>query len=166
MARPRRELAGPVRESVWDYPRPPRLEPSDRRVRILVGSETVVDTHDAVRVLETSHPPGWYVPFEAVSGSARLQPVSRTTVCEFKGRAVYWTIVTDSDGAEAAAWSYPEPTAGFEELRDRFTVYPGRVTACYVDNERVLPQQGGFYGGWITPDVAGPFTGGDGTWGW
>lgn len=152
-------------ESVWDYPRPPRVEPSARRVRILLGGVVIVDTTDAVRVLETSHPPAWYVPFAAVTG-AELEREPRTTVCEFKGRAAYWTLAAGGVTATDAGWSYPEPAPGYEPLAGRLTVYPERVDACYVDGERVEPQPGGFYGGWITSDVAGPFKGPPGTWGW
>lgn len=151
---------------MWDYPRPPAVVPDDRRVRIVCGGVTVVDTTDAVRVLETSHPPTWYVPFDAVR-HATLRRADGASVCEFKGRAAYWDVVPD-DGSPcaAAAWSYPRPARGYAELADRFTVYPGRVDACYVDREQVRAQPGGFYGGWITNDVAGPFKGAAGTLGW
>jgi len=156
---------GPGQESVWDYPRPPRVEPSTRRVRIRLGGVTVVDTTDAVRVLETSHPPAWYVPLAAVR-FGELVREARTTVCEFKGRAAYWTVVAGGARALAAAWGYPDPAPGYEVLADRFTVYPERMDACWVDDERVEPQPGGFYGGWVTADVVGPFKGGPGSWGW
>lgn len=168
MARPRRIAPGPGQESVWDYPRPPRVEADRRRVRIVCGGRTVIDTTDAVRVLETSHPPSWYVPIAALRG-ARLVATARTSLCEFKGRATYHDIVAADTGrvlAAEAAWSYPHPTAGYEALADLFTVYPGRVDECLVDDERVQSQAGGFYGGWITNDVVGPFKGGTGTLGW
>jgi uncharacterized protein (DUF427 family) len=163
--RPSRVEPGPGQESVWDYPRPPRVEAVARRVRIVFAGVTVVDTDRAMRVLETSHPPAYYVPFSALC-DAELRRSSRTTVCEFKGRAAYWTLVAGGLAAPEAAWSYPRPAPGYEALADRFTVYPQRVDGCYLDGERVLPQPGGVYGGWITGDVVGPFKGGPDTWGW
>lgn len=167
MARPTRQQPGPGQESVWDYPRPPRVEPDGRRVEVVCDGVTVVDTTDAVRVLETSHPPAWYLPVAALRG-ARLRPVGRTTWCEYKGRATYLDVVAD-DGrvlAAGAAWRYPRPTPGYDVLADRFTVYPGRVDACLVDGQRVRGQAGGFYGGWITDEIVGPFKGEPGTLGW
>lgn len=167
MANPRSIAPGPGQESVWDYPRPPRVEPAARRVRIVCRGRTVVDTTDAVRVLETSHPPTWYVPISELR-EARLVASGGTTWCEFKGRASYANIV-GSDGAVLAvraAWRYPEPTLGYELLADRFTVYPARVDCCLVDDEVVRGQSGGFYGGWITDDVVGPFKGEKGTLDW
>jgi uncharacterized protein (DUF427 family) len=152
-------------ESVWDYPRPPRVELSNRRVRVIVDGVTIIDTTDAVRVLETSHPPGWYVPIAAFT-EATLERTNRHTVCEFKGRADYFDIVTPNRRLADVAWGYPQPAAGFEALRGRVALYPGRVDACMVDDEVVVPQEGGFYGGWITADVRGPFKGGAGTLGW
>ncbi len=155
----------PGQESVWDYPRPPRVEPATRRVRIILGGVVIADTGAALRVLETSHPPTYYVPFDALTG-VELRPEPQTTVCEFKGRAAYWTLAAGGRVAESAAWSYPEPTAPFVALAGHLTVYPERMDACHVDEELVTPQPGGFYGGWITADVVGPFKGGPGTWGW
>ena len=154
MSNPRRITPGPGQESVWDYPRPPRVERDGRRVRIVCSGRTVVDTRDAVRVLETSHPPTWYVPISELT-DARLVTVSGGTWCEFKGRAAYADIV-GSDGrvlAPRAAWRYPDPATGYEHLTDRFTVYPAQVDRCLVDDEVVRSQAGGFYGGWITDDV-------------
>lgn len=163
--RPVRLSPAPGQESVWDYPRPPRIEPSDRRVRIVLGGVTIADTVDAVRVLETSHPPAWYVPFAALTG-VNVEHEARSTVCEFKGRAAYWTLTAGGVTAREAGWSYPEPVPGYEALRDHLTVYPERVDACWVDDERVEAQPGGFYGGWITSTVVGPFKGGPGSSGW
>lgn len=167
MAMPRPIAPGPGQESVWDYPRPPRVAPDTRRVRIVCGGRTVVDTTAAVRVLETSHPPSWYVPVAALSG-ARLRPTGRSTWCEYKGRATYHDIVDDSGRvlAAGAVWRYPEPAVGYEALAQRFTVYPEKVDACLVDDEHVRSQAGGFYGGWITNDIVGPFKGEPGTLGW
>jgi uncharacterized protein (DUF427 family) len=167
MSRPTPVTPGPGQESVWDYPRPPQVEPDGRRVRVVCAGRTVVDTTDAVRVLETSHPPTWDVPVAALRG-ARLAMTTRATWCEFKGRASYADIV-DDDGtvlAAGAAWLYRQPARGFEELDGRFSVYPDRVDRCVVDGEQVHGQAGGFYGGWVTNDVVGPFKGEQGTLGW
>jgi len=152
-------------ESVWEYPRPPRVEASTRRIRVLVGGVTVADTTRAVRVLETSHPPVYYVPPEDVRGEV-LRPTRRKTFCEFKGRASYYDLEVGGRVVRDAAWCYPEPPAAFEVLRDRLAFYPGRVDEAYVDEERVAVQEGDFYGGWITADIEGPFKGGPGTQGW
>ena len=152
-------------ESVWDYPRPPRAERSARRVRIAVDGRTVLDTTSAVRVLETSHPPAWYVPLGNFRGVS-LEPNARRTVCEFKGRATYYDLVTSNGRLPDVAWGYPDPAPGFEILVGLVSVYPGRVERCWVDDEVVQPQEGSFYGGWITSDVRGPFKGAPGTSGW
>lgn len=152
-------------ESVWDYPRPPRVEPAERRVRIEAGGRTIVDTSRAQRVLETSHPPVYYIPPTDILAGA-LEPNPRRTICEFKGVAHYWNIVVDDTRLEAAAWSYPEPSPGFESIADHVAFYPSRMDACFVDDERVIAQEGDFYGGWITPEITGPFKGGRGTAGW
>ncbi len=152
-------------ESVWDYPRPPRVEPTSRRIRVVFNGVTIADTTRAQRVLETSHPPVYYLPPEDV----RLEyftPTPRRTFCEFKGQASYWTITVNGQTAADAAWSYRQPAPGYESLAGWIAVYPGRMDACYVDEERVTPQPGDFYGGWITSDIVGPFKGGPGTQGW
>jgi uncharacterized protein (DUF427 family) len=148
-------------ENVWDYPRPPALVPCTRRVRVLAGGEVVADSHAALRVLETSHPPTIYVP----PGDVRrdlLVPSGRRTLCEFKGLADYFDVL----GSREAAWSYPDPVPRYADLRDHVAFYPGRVDACYLGEERVDPQPGDFYGGWLTSDIAGPVKGGPGTLGW
>lgn len=151
-------------ESVWDYPRPPRVEPCTRRVTIVHGGEVVADSVDALRVLETSHPPGIYVPPSDVA--AHLEPSDRTTWCEYKGRAVYWDLHAGGRVVADAAWSYPDPASGFEAIAGYLSFYPGRVDEARLDDEPVRAQQGGFYGGWITADVRGPFKGAPGTAGW
>ncbi len=156
---------GPGQESVWDYPRPPRVEPTAHRIRVQFGGRTIVDTRDALRVLETSHPPAYYVPVEDVDPEV-LQPVDRTTVCEFKGLANYYDVVVGDDAAHAAAWSYHNPRPGYEAIRDHVAFYPWAMEACWVDDERVEPQPGHFYGGWITSDIVGPFKGAPGTMDW
>ena len=152
-------------ESVWDYPRPPRVEPCARRVRVVLGGATIVDTTAALRVLETSHPPGIYVPPAAVTAGA-LRPVGRRTVCEFKGTAVFFDVAGGDRVARSAAWAYPDPRPGFEAIRDHLSFYPAAMDRCLLDEEPVAAQEGGFYGGWITVDVQGPFKGGRGTLGW
>jgi len=153
-------------ESVWDYPRPPRVEPSDRRIRVELGGETIVDTRRAHRVLETSHPPVYYVPLEDVVPGVLLESGDRTTFCEWKGLASYYDVAAGGKRAERCAWTYPEPTRDFEVIRDAVAFYPAAMDACWVDEERVEPQPGGFYGGWITSDIVGPFKGEPGTSGW
>jgi uncharacterized protein (DUF427 family) len=156
---------GPGQESVWEYPRPPRVEPSSREVVVVLGGVEVCRTSRAVRVLETSHPPTWYLP-RADWAPGALRSAAGTSYCEFKGTAHYLDVVGGSRVEAAAAWTYPEPSPGFEALRDTVAVYPGRMDRCTVGGEQVRPQAGGFYGGWITDDVVGPFKGEPGTRGW
>jgi uncharacterized protein (DUF427 family) len=158
-------MPGPGQESVWDYPRPPRVERSAKTVVVVLGGVEVCRTTAAVRVLETSHPPAWYLPLDDwLPGS--LVPADGASYCEFKGMAAYRDVVGGDVTAERAAWTYPDPTRGFEALRGTVSVYPGRMDSCTVDGEPVRAQEGGFYGGWITDDVVGPFKGAPGTWGW
>jgi uncharacterized protein (DUF427 family) len=165
MAHTQRTEPKPGQESVWDYPRPPRLEASPRRLRVIFGGETIADTRSSYRVLETSHPPVYYLP----PSDIRMECLSRTprgSFCEFKGSATYWTVTVGGEVAPDAAWSYEQPSSDFEPIRGYIAFYAGRMGACYVDDEPVEPQPGGFYGGWITSDVVGPFKGAAGTWGW
>lgn len=152
-------------ESVWDYPRPPRLEPRAERVVVRLGGQVIADTTDAVRVLETSHPPVYYVPVDAFPAGV-LVAVEGTSFCEFKGEAHYFDVVAGGVVATRAAWIYKEPTRGFEALGTRVALYPGAMDSCDVDGERVTSQAGDFYGGWITRNIVGPFKGGPGTTGW
>ena len=154
-----------AKESVWDYPRPPRVEATSRRVRIVFQGETVAESRRAQRVLETSHPPVYYLPPEDVRREF-LHPSPRRTGCEFKGEAHYWHLRVGGREVQNAAWSYPSPNRGFEAIRDHFAFYPSLMDACYVDEEQVQSQSGDFYGGWITSDLEGPFKGGPGTKGW
>ncbi len=156
---------GPGEESVWDYPRPPRLEASTRHVRIEFAGETVADTTRAYRVLETSHPPTWYLPPADVNQSL-LVPSHTQSFCEWKGAASYASIVIGDRESRDAAWFYNRPTLAFGDIRGYYAFYPSRVDACFVDDELVDCQEGDFYGGWITTDVVGPFKGGPGTRGW
>ncbi len=152
-------------ESVWDYPRPPRVEASPSRVRVVVDGVTIADTTRACRVLETSHPPVYYIPPEDVR-SEHLRPNRRHTWCEFKGQASYFDLVAGAREVRDVAWSYADPAPGYEAIRDHVAFYPGRVDAAYVGDEQVQAQAGDFYGGWITSDIEGPFKGGPGTAGW
>lgn len=161
--RPIKPQAG--QESVWDYPRPPRIEPRTERVVVRFGGQLIADTTDAVRVLETSHPPVYYLPLDSFPAGV-LVPVQGTSFCEFKGAAHYFDVVAGGIVAPRAGWTYPEPTPGFEMLSMRVALYPGRMDSCEVDGEQVSVQEGDFYGGWITKQIVGPFKGGPGTAGW
>jgi uncharacterized protein (DUF427 family) len=156
---------GPGQESVWDYPRPPRVEPSDQRVVVRLGGVVIADTRDALRVLETSHPPAYYLPRAAFAPEA-LHAARGSSMCEYKGRASYLDVLADGVVAPRAAWTYPSPLPGYEALVDHISLYPAAMDSCEVDGERVVPQEGGFYGGWITSHVVGPFKGAPGTLGW
>lgn len=158
--------AGPGQESVWDYPRPPALMPSTRRIVVRFGSLLIADSTSAWRVLETSHPPNWYIPTADIDVHRLRASAARSTLCEWKGAATYWDVVgADGDIVEAASWSYQSPTPRFTPITGFLAFMPGRFE-CSVDGESVVPQAGGFYGGWITQDVVGPFKGEPGTWGW
>jgi uncharacterized protein (DUF427 family) len=155
----------PGQESVWDYPRPPRLEASTKLIQVVLGGITIAESRHTLRVLETSHPPVYYIPSVDIQmDHLRLTP--RVTFCEFKGEAHYYTVNVGDIILEDAAWYYPAPTASYAEMRDYVAFYPGKMEACYVDGERVQAQPGDFYGGWITHDIVGPFKGGPGTMGW
>ena len=156
---------GPGQESVWDYPRPPRLERTSRRLRVVFAGRTVVDTLAGWRVLETSHPPVYYVP-AVDTDMTLLRAADGTSFCEFKGRSTYYDLVAGTRVSEQAAWTYPVPSQAFAPIAHHLAFYASRVDACYVDDERVAPQAGDFYGGWITADVVGPFKGAPGTSGW
>lgn len=160
-----RVMPGPGQESVWDYPRPPRLENSSQHIQVVFNGVVIADTHRAKRVLETSHPPVYYIPPEDVQ-SQYLTPTPRSTFCEWKGQASYYTITVGDQRADNAAWYYPNPTSAFAPLKNYIALYPSRMEACYVDGEKVAAQPGDFYGGWITSKIVGPFKGGAGTWGW
>lgn len=159
------ETVAQTSESVWDYPRPPRVEPSERRVRVIVDGTVIADSRRAVRVLETSHPPAWYVPPEDVRTDL-LQPTERRTACEFKGQASYFHVSVEGRARREAAWTYARPLPGYEAIAGYISFYPGRVDEAWIDDQRVTAQAGDFYGGWITPEITGPFKGGPGTRGW
>ena len=152
-------------ESVWDYPRPPRVEASSERVVVTHAGAVVADTASSLRVLETSHPPTYYLPRSAFADGV-LRPGEGASWCEWKGHADYLDLVVGEEVLAGVAWTYPTPTQGFEALADHVALYPGRVDHCTVDGEVVQPQPGSFYGGWITSRVTGPFKGSPGTSGW
>ena len=156
---------GPGRESVWDYPRPPKVEGTERHVQAEFNGEVIADTRRAKRVLETSHPPVYYIPQQDIQMEF-LNKMGRRTSCEWKGQAAYYSVSVKGRSVASAAWFYPMPAPGFKDLQDHVAFYPAKMDACYVDGERVQAQPGGFYGGWITNDVVGPFKGGPGTSGW
>jgi uncharacterized protein (DUF427 family) len=156
---------GPGQESVWDYPRPPRVQASSKRVVVTLGGLVIVDTTTALRVLETSHPPSWYLPFTDVVPGVMV-PASGSSYCEWKGVARYVDLVAGGVRAERAGWFYPEPALGLLGLREHLALYPALMDRCTVGADVVIAQTGGFYGGWITADVVGPFKGAPGTGGW
>lgn len=156
-------LAG--QESVWDFPRPPRLERTNARLRVILNGQKIADTTSGYRVLETSHPPVYYIPPNDVAQTL-LQQAGGNSWCEFKGTAKYWTAQVDGRSIENVAWSYPAPSPAFAEIAGYLAFYASRVDECWVDDERVHPQKGDFYGGWITSRIVGPFKGGAGTRGW
>lgn len=163
--RPIPEAPGPGQESVWDYPRPPRLERVRRHLRVVFAGRVVADARQAWRVLETSHPPSYYIAPTDVDPSL-LRAAAGASFCEWKGTARYFDVAVGGRVAARAAWAYPEPTAAFAAIRDHLAFYPAAMDQCSVDGERVRPQPGGFYGGWITSDLVGPFKGEPGTAGW
>jgi uncharacterized protein (DUF427 family) len=162
---PAPDPVGPGQESVWDYPRPPRLESITALLEVVLGGVVVASTTDGWRVLETSHPPTYYLPRAAFLDGA-LRPAVGSSFCEWKGYASYFDVVGGGRVAAQAAWTYERPTAGFAELAGAVAVMAAQVDECRVDGERVSPQPGGFYGGWITPNLAGPFKGIPGSMGW
>ncbi len=150
-------------ESVWDYPRPPLIEPCDRLVVVAADGMTLARSTNTVRVMETASPPGFYIPQTDIDWT-QLKEAPGRSVCEWKGVARYWALASGNT-ERPVAWSYPDPVSGFDPLRGYVSFYPGRVE-CYVDGERVRPQPGEFYGGWITDDIVGPWKGEPGTGGW
>ena len=158
----------PVRhgqESVWSFPRPALAEPTSAHVVIEHRGTRVADTRRAVRVIETSHPPSYYIPPGDIALGV-LRPAAGTSLCEWKGRAVYWDVVLGDEVLSRVGWSYPDPTPAFANLKDHVAFYAGPFDRCSVDGETVTPQPGRFYGGWITSGVAGPFKGIPGSDGW
>ena len=165
VARPTPLPTGPGQESVWDYPRPPRVEPCAKKVRVAHAGETVAESDRALRVLETAGPPTIYLPPEDVRTDLLVSVLDHSTYCEWKGEASYFDVVVGDALAPKAAWTYRDPKAAYRELKDFISFYPGRVE-CHLGGERVRPQPGAFYGGWITDDIVGPFKGEPGSRGW
>ncbi|MBE0703866.1 MAG: DUF427 domain-containing protein [Afipia sp.] len=155
----------PGQESVWFYPRPAIAEPCRSHITITHGGQTIAETRSAVRTLETSHPPSYYIPPADIAPGV-LRKAAGTSICEWKGAATYWDVVLESSVLSRVGWSYLDPTPAFMLLRDHVAFYAGLFDQCMVDGEAVTPQAGGFYGGWITSRVVGPFKGGPGTMGW
>ena len=164
-SRPDPDPAGPGQESVWSYPRPPRLEATRRSLRVVLDGTVIAQTSRGFRVLETSHPPNYYFPPDDVADGA-LARSRGTSWCECKGQAHYFDVRGGDRVERDAGWGYDQPSPGFEPIRGYVAFYPGRMDACFVDDELVVAQPGGFYGGWITADVVGPFKGAAGTPGW
>lgn len=156
---------GPGQESVWDYPRPPRIEDSQKHIQIIFNGVVIAETQRAKRILETSHPPVYYIAPEDIQ-MKYFRRSNKHTYCEWKGVASYYTINVADKTIEDGAWYYPAPSTGYETLVDHVAVYPSQMDVCYVDGEKVQSQPGDFYGGWITKDIVGPFKGGIGTSGW
>ncbi|KUI25337.1 hypothetical protein AU195_24070 [Mycobacterium sp. IS-1496] len=156
---------GPGQESVWDYPRPPRLETFRGSITVEFGGRTVASTTTAWRVLETSHPPTYYLPADCFAPGT-LRPAAGSSWCEWKGQAGYYDVVAGDRVAPRAAWTYAHPTRGFEAIAGAVAVMAAQMDRCTVDDEQVVPQPGGFYGGWITSRVVGPFKGVPGSMGW
>jgi len=165
MFRPQKIEPKPGQESVWDYPRPPRLEVSSKRIKVVFNGVTIADSQQTQRVLETSHPPVYYIPPEDIK-MEYLTPTNQQSFCEWKGVANYYTITVGDQQEINAAWYYSNPTLEFAPIKNYVAFYPSKMEACYVDEEQVKAQPGDFYGGWITNDIVGPFKGATGSWGW
>lgn len=162
---PQRIEPGPGQESVWDYPRPPRVEASSKHVQVVFNGVVVAETRRARRVLETAGAPVYYIPPEDVK-LAYLSPSGRRTFCEWKGWASYYDVQVEGKLAKMAAWTYPHPTPGYEGIQDYVAFYAQKMDVCYLDGEKVRPQPGGYYGGWVTDDLVGPIKGEPGSEGW
>ena len=161
-------IPDPIRsgqESVWSYPRPAVAEPSESHLKVVHRDFTIADTRKGIRTLETSHPPSYYFPPADVARLV-LRRSSRRSFCEWKGEAVYFDVIVHGETLRDVAWSYPDPNAPFGSLRDHVAFYAWPFDGCFVDDERVTPQPGNFYGGWISSKVAGPFKGPTGTMSW
>ena len=152
-------------ESVWDYPRPPAIAQFSGHIRIIFNREIILDTNQAWRIMETSHPPTYYLPKQDFLPEV-LRGAPGISFCEFKGSARYFNITFNGKTAPRAAWEYPHPNKAYRALKDHVAVYAHLMDTCYVNDEMVHAQEGDFYGGWITANIVGPFKGGAGTWGW
>lgn len=165
MIRPEPILPQPGQESVWDYPRPARLEDTNKHLKVICNGIILAETHRGKRVLETSHPPSYYFPAEDVK-LEHLIATPKTGLCEWKGRYQYYDINIGDQYINHAVWRYFDPTSDFVDIAEYYGFIANLMDACYVNDEQVTPQPGEFYGGWITADIVGPFKGGSGTWGW
>jgi uncharacterized protein (DUF427 family) len=165
MPRIQRVLPGPGQESVWDYPRPPRVVACGKSIRVEFDGQVIAQSSQTLRVLETSHPPVFYIPPSDVCQTFLIRS-SRGTFCEFKGHAAYFDLISRERRSNSAAWCYDNPSAAFAMLKGFIAFYPSRVDGCWVETEKVRAQAGDFYGGWITSEICGPFKGEIGTSGW
>ncbi|MEM8780450.1 MAG: DUF427 domain-containing protein [Cyanobacteria bacterium P01_G01_bin.49] len=165
MFQPQRIEPQPGQESVWDYPRPPRLVSCDKKIQIIFNDVTLLNSQRTYRVLETSHPPVYYISPEDIQ-MEYLHRTEKRSFCEWKGSARYYTIIVDDKKAPNAAWYYPNPNPEFVQIKDYVAFYPSLMDECLVNGEKVTSQPGDFYGGWITSDIVGPFKGVSGSWGW
>jgi uncharacterized protein (DUF427 family) len=156
---------GPGQESVWDYPRPPKIEETDKHIEVFFNDILIADSTDVKRVLETSSPPVYYIPTQDIEMKYFIKS-ERRSLCEWKGTASYYSIKVHDKTAYDAAWYYPNPTPSFESIKNYIAIYPQNMDACFVDGEIAQPQPGNFYGGWITNDIVGPFKGEPGTLAW
>lgn len=144
-------------ESVWDYPRPPRLISENRHIIVRANGRIIADSQSTYRILETASPPTFYIPPHDIDNKV-LVPGAKSSLCEWKGTAQYWGVKIDGSSLEDVAWSYLNPFPGFELIAGYVAFYPNRV-ACYVNEELVQPQPGALYGGWVTKELLGPFKG-------
>lgn len=165
MNRPLPLPAGPNQESVWTFPRPAIAQPTSAHLRVELGGQTIAETRRGVRTIETSHPPTYYFPPADIVPSV-LRRAAGSSFCEWKGAATYYDVIASDAVRKKAAWAYPTPAASFAIIKDHVAFYAGLMDACFVDGEEVVPQPGGFYGGWITSAVVGPFKGIPGSQGW
>ena len=164
--RPQRIEPGPGQESVWDYPRPPRVEPTDKLVEVVFNGITIAETRNAKRVLETAGAPVYYIPPEDIRMDLLSLSRGGSTLCEWKGYADYIDVEVEGKRVSRAAWFYANPTHGYESIKGHLAFYAQKMDACYVDDEKVWPQPGIFYGGWVTDDIVGPIKGEPGSEGW
>jgi len=166
LSRPKPLPVGPGQESVWQFPRPAVAQPTPAHLRVEFNGATIASTKNGFRTLETSHPPSYYIP----PGDIKMQHLRRVekagSFCEWKGQAIYYDVIVGDRVAPQAAWSYPSPSKPFSCIKDCVAFYPSLMDACFVDDERVIPQPGSFYGGWITSAVVGPFKGEPGSSWW
>ncbi|WNJ16790.1 DUF427 domain-containing protein [Pontibacter sp. G13] len=156
----------PGQESVWDYPRPPRMELFPKTIQIYALGELIAETRQAFRILETSHPPTYYLPPADIRMDWMRWVPNKESYCEFKGTADYYDLRIGDQAISQLAWGYPDPSKSYADLKDHLAFYAHKCDRCLVDGEEAIPQPGNFYGGWITSNIVGPFKGAPGTWGW